>query len=89
MPSVVDSLNLISKTMENILDFVAQDETLSADFQQYLEINNIEIETEKDFNNIIIQYMLDMKMQSGLRVLEYYRRNNQNSRRRFACVLKT
>ena len=52
MPSVVDNLNIISKTMENILDFVAQDETLSSDFQQYLEVNNIEIETEKDFNNI-------------------------------------
>ncbi|MBQ8211692.1 MAG: SEC-C domain-containing protein, partial [Treponema sp.] len=77
MPSIVESLNLISKTMENILDFVAKDEVLSSDFQQYLEINNIEIESEKDFNNIIIQYMLDMKMQNGLRVLEYYRRNNQ------------
>ena len=60
MPSVVDSLNLISETMEDILNFVASDETLSADFQQYLELNNIEIETEKDFNNVIIQYMLDM-----------------------------
>lgn len=76
MPSVVDSLNLISKTMESILDFVAKDEALSQDFQQYLEINNIEIETEREFNNVIIQYMLDMKMQNGLRVLEYYRRNN-------------
>ncbi|MBR2068776.1 MAG: SEC-C domain-containing protein [Candidatus Gastranaerophilales bacterium] len=78
MPSVVDSLNLISSTMENILDFVANDETLSNDFQQYLEANNIEIETERDFNNIIIQYMLDMKMQNGLRVLEYYRRNSKS-----------
>lgn len=77
MPSVVDSLNLISETMEDILNFVASDETLSADFQQYLELNDIEIETEKDFNNVIIQYMLDMKMQNGLRVLEYYRRNNK------------
>ena len=84
MPSVVDSLNLISETMEDILNFVASDETLSNDFQQYLEINNIEIETEKDFNNVIIQYMLDMKMQNGLRVLEYYRRNNKwkNSQRK-------
>ena len=63
--------------MEEILDFVANDETLSEDFKQYLEINGIEIETERDFNNVIIQYMLDMKMQNGLRVLEYYRRNNQ------------
>jgi len=78
MPSVIDSVNLISKTMENILDFVANDETLSKDFQEYLEINNIEIESEKEFNNVIIQYMLDMKMQNGLRVLEYYRRNSKN-----------
>ena len=76
MASVVESLNLISKTMEEILDFVANDETLSEDFKQYLEINGIEIETERDFNNVIIQYMLDMKMQNGLRVLEYFRRNN-------------
>lgn len=78
MPSVVDSLNLISSTMENILDFVANDETLSHDFQQYLEINNIELNSEKEFNNCIIQYVLDMKMQNGLRVLEYYRRNSKS-----------
>ncbi len=78
MPSVVDSLNLISSTMENILDFVANDEVLSNDFQQYLAINNIDIESERVFNNVIIEYMLDMKMQNGLRVLEYYRRNSKN-----------
>ena len=75
--SVVDSLNIISKTIESILDFVASDKVLSDDFQQYLEINGIEINSEKEFNNVIIQYVLDMKMQNGLRVLEYYRRNNK------------
>ena len=64
MPSVVDSLNLISCAMDDILNFIANDETLSNDFQQYLEINNIEVEGQKDFNNIIIQYALDMKMQN-------------------------
>jgi len=78
MPSVVDSLNLISSTMENILDFIANDETLSDDFAKYLEINGVEVESEKEFNNIIIQYALDMKMQNGLRVLEYYRRNSKS-----------
>lgn len=76
MPGVVESLDLISKTIESILDFVANDKVLSDDFQQYLEINEIEVNSEKEFNNIIIQYVLDMKMQNGLRVLEYYRRNN-------------
>lgn len=77
MAGVIDTLNIISKTMESILDFVANDKVLADDFQQYLEINGIEIESEKEFNNVIIQYVLDMKMQSGLRVLEYYRRNNK------------
>ncbi len=79
MPTIIDSLNLISKTIDNILDFIAADDCLSKDFEEYLNINNIEINSEKDFNNTIIQYIFDMKMQSGLRVLEYYRRNNANS----------
>ena len=66
MPSIVDSLNLISETMENILNFVANDEVLSNDFQQYLEINNIEIETEKDFNNIIIHFAFSYQAYIGL-----------------------
>jgi len=77
MPNIVDSLSAISKTVEEALDFVANDKVLSEDFKQYLEINNIEIESEKEFNNVIIQYVLDMKMQNGLRVLEYFRRNNK------------
>ena len=95
MASVVENVNLISTTMESILDFIANDETLSNDFKEYLELSNIELEGEKQFNNVIIQYMLDMKMQNGLRVLEYYRRNNKtyddiidallNS---FCCVFK-
>ena len=79
MPNVADTLLEISKTIEKILDFTADDEVLSKDFEQYLEINKIEINSEKEFNNIIFQYILDMKMQNGLRVLEYYRRNNQVS----------
>lgn len=78
MLNVVDTLVEISKTIENILDFIAEDKVLSKDFEQYLDINHIEIETEKEFNNVIFQYMLDMKMQNGLRVLEYYRRNNSS-----------
>ena len=81
MPNLVDNLTLISETMEKVLDFVANDEVLSKDFEEYLQINNLEIETEKQFNNIIIQYMLDMKMQNGLRVLEYYKRNKAGSGR--------
>lgn len=77
MPDILTCLDIISKTINNIMDFVASDETLEDDFKKYLEINNIEINTEKDFTNVMMQYLLDMKMQNGLRVLEYYRRNTK------------
>lgn len=89
MPNLVDNLTLVSETMEKVLDFVANDETLSKDFEEYLQINNIEIETEKQFNNIIIQYMLDMKMQNGLRVLEYYKRNNPTDEKIINALLNS
>ena len=77
MASVVEALELIGKTVEELLDFVAQDEVVSKDFEEYLNLCNIEINSEKEFNNVIMQYIFDMKMQNGLRVLEYYRRNNK------------
>ena len=43
MASIVETLELISKTIDAILDFLASDTALSEDFQKYLEINNIEI----------------------------------------------
>ncbi len=89
MPNLVDNLTLISETMEKVLDFVANDEVLSKDFEEYLQINNLEIETEKQFNNIIIQYMLDMKMQNGLRVLEYYKRNNPTDEKIINALLNS
>lgn len=76
MANIVEDLSIISTTIDNILDFVASDEQLSKDFEQYIKINDIEIDSEQQFNNIIIQYILDMKMQNGLRVLEYYKRKN-------------
>lgn len=76
MASVVESLNIISKTIDSLMEFLASDEVLSKDFEQYLEKNEIEVNSQNEFNNIVIQYLLDAKMQDGLKVLEYYRRNN-------------
>lgn len=76
MASVVDSLNIISKTIDSLMEFLASDEILSKDFEQYLEKNEIEVNSQNEFNNVVIQYLLDAKMQDGLKVLEYYRRNN-------------
>lgn len=76
MPGVIESLDIISKTIDSLMEFLASDETLAKDFEQYLETNKIEVNSQNEFNNIVIQYLLDMKMQDGLKVLEYYRRNN-------------
>lgn len=87
--NVVNSVNLISKTMDKLLDFVAKDQELGEDFQKYLENNNIELESEKEFNSIIISYVLDCKMQNGLRVLEYYKRKNPESSDIIDVLLKS
>ena len=76
MPGVIESLDIISKTIDSLMEFLASDEKLAKDFEQYLETNKIEVNSQNEFNNIVIQYLLDMKMQDGLKVLEYYRRNN-------------
>ncbi len=76
MPAIIDSLNLISKTIDNLMQFLSEDKILSKDFEQYLENNKIEVKTQNEFNNVVIHYLLDLKMQNGLKVLEYYRRNN-------------
>ena len=89
MPNIVESVNLISTTMGNMLDFITNDEVLSKDFEEYLSINYDEIDSEKAFNNIIVEYLLDMKMQNGLRVLEYFRRNNPNCDEVVDCLLNS
>ena len=38
--TLVETLNLISYTMDTLIDFVINDEVLSKDFEKYLEINN-------------------------------------------------
>ncbi len=75
--NTVECLNLISTTINDMMDFATTDETLENDFREYLEINNVEIEGPKAFTNIFLQYLFDMKMQNGLRVIEYYRRNKK------------
>ena len=89
MSAVIDSVNLIGKTMDDMLDFIAKDDTLAHDFEQYLEKNKIELASERDFNNIMIEYLLDMKMQSGLRVLEYYSRNSNSDKKIINSLLNS
>lgn len=73
-----DCLNLISKTINDMMNFATEDKELEKDFREYLEINNVEIKGPKSFTDILLQYLFDMKMQNGLRVIEYFRRKNKS-----------
>lgn len=71
-----ETLSLISKTMDTLIDFVINDETLSKDFEKYLEINNFNIERQNDLNDCLIGYILDEKTQENIRVLDYFSQKN-------------
>ena len=43
--AVIETLNLISKTMDDLIDFAVNDEYLSKEFEKFIEIN--ELYTEK------------------------------------------
>ena len=71
-----ETLGLISKTMDTLIDFVVNDEKLSKDFEKYLEVNNFNIERQNDLNDCLIGYILDEKTQGNIRVLDYFSQNN-------------
>lgn len=74
--AVVETLGLISSTMDALIDFVINDEVLSKDFEKYLEINNFNIERQTELNECLIEYILDEKTQDTIRVLDYFSQKN-------------
>lgn len=74
--AVVETLGLISSTMDALIDFVINDEVLSKDFEKYLEINNFNIERQTELNECLIEYILDEKTQDTIRVLGYFSQKN-------------
>lgn len=77
MAGPVETLNLISKTMDELIDFTISDKTLSKDFEEYLITNDIKIEKQNELNDCLINYILDEKMQDRTRVLDYFLMKNQ------------
>lgn len=61
MTSIVDKINKISSTIDKLFDFVANDETLSSEFEKYLEKNQIEVHTQAQIGDVLIGYLLDEK----------------------------
>ena len=70
--SIVDKLNALSVEMESLLDFIATNAKLGEDFQAYVEENKLNIEKQSQLNIVLIEYLLDGKMQDDTRVLDYY-----------------
>lgn len=73
MSSIIDTVSKISKTMDILIDFIAQDEFLGAQFERYLEKNEIEINSDLELNNILIEYLLASKIETGEYVIDYFK----------------
>ena len=63
MAGLIETLSLISKTMDDLIDFTVNDEALSKDFEAFLIKNEIKIERQNELNDCLINYVLDEKMQ--------------------------
>ncbi len=72
MAGLIETLSLISKTMDDLIDFTVNDEALSKDFEAFLIKNEIKIEKQNELNDCLINYVLDEKMQDRTRVLDYF-----------------
>ena len=62
MPAIIETTELISKTMDSLIDFIVKDEPLGREFENYLIKNKIEIKKESELNYILIDYILEGKM---------------------------
>jgi len=74
--ALVETLNLISSTMDTLIDFIVNDEVLSKDFEKYLEVNKFNIERQNELNDCLIGYIMDEKTQDNIRVLDYFSLKN-------------
>ncbi len=88
MPLIIETTELISKTMDSLIDFIVRDEKLSKEFENYLIKNKIEIQKEAELNNVLIDYILEGKIESGIRVLDYFSKKNPNCDKKTVEALK-
>lgn len=67
----IEILNQISQSVDKLYDLVVEDEYLSSDFEKFLTVNEIEIESQAQFNNVVTNYLFEGKTQEGKSVLDY------------------
>lgn len=69
--SLVETLDRISSAMDKLIDFTVGDEDLCKDFEAYLSENKIEAQRQTEINALLVEYILDCKMKSGKKILDY------------------
>ena len=88
MAGLIETLSLISKTMDDLIDFTVNDEALSKDFEAFLIKNEIKIERQNELNDCLINYVLDEKMQDRTRVLDYFLMKNPSCNKDIISAFK-
>lgn len=71
MGTLVDTIGLISSTIDGLIDFTVNDTELSKDFEGFLTRNNINLERSADVQNCLISYILDEKTEDYTYALDY------------------
>lgn len=73
MNSIIDTISSISASMDNLIDFIVTDSFLGGQFEKYLEKSKIEIQKESELNDVLINYLLEGKTETGEYVIDYYK----------------
>ena len=73
--AVIETLNLISKTMDDLIDFAVNDEYLSKEFEKFIEINELYTEKSSELAALVSDYILDEKTADNTSVLDYCAKN--------------
>lgn len=88
MPTIIETTELISKTMDDLIDYIVVNEYLAKQFENYLIKNKIEINKESELNDVLIDYILEGKIEDGTRVLDYFLQDFKGADERTINALK-
>ena len=86
--AVIETLNLISKTMDDLIDFAVNDEYLSKEFEKFIEINELYTEKSSELAALVSDYILDEKTADNTSVLDYCAKNCTNRSQKIISALR-
>ena len=88
MLGAIQTVELISKSMDELIDFIVKDEFLGKQFEDFLIKNKIEIQKESELNDVLIDYLLSGRLNNGKLVLDYFEEKNPNTDKNILYSLK-